>query len=71
MRQINGQLTLRYDARGLTSFAGLEQIGRFIRQPDLFRALRRIRCVLPRSDFAEDWMSLLVRGLGGCVMYVI
>ena len=30
-RRINGQLTLRYEARGLTSLSGLELVGRFIR----------------------------------------
>ena len=64
-RRINGQLTLRYEARGLTSFAGLELIGPFIRQLDLFGALRRIRCVLPRSDFGGDRLSLLVLLIAG------
>ena len=35
-RRINGQLRLRYEARGLTSFSGLELVGRFVRQLDLF-----------------------------------
>ncbi|WP_428102329.1 hypothetical protein [Candidatus Rariloculus sp.] len=62
-RRINGQLRLRYEARGLTSFSGLELVGRFVRQLDLFGALRRIRCVLPRSDFGGDRLSLLVLAL--------
>ncbi len=35
-RRINGQLTLRFKAQGLPSFAGLELVGRFIRRLDLW-----------------------------------
>ena len=38
--RINGQLTLRYEAGGLTSFAGLELVGRIIRRLDFGAALR-------------------------------
>ena len=59
-RRINGQLTLRYEARGLTSFSGLELVGRFIRQLDLVGSLRRVGPALPRSDFGGERLSLLV-----------
>ena len=36
-RRINGQLTLRYEARGLTLFAGLELIGRVCSTTGSFR----------------------------------
>ena len=59
-RPINGQLTLRYEARGLTSFSGVELVGRFIRQLDLLGSLRRVGHALPRSDFEGERLSLLV-----------
>ena len=59
-QRINGQLTLRYEAGGLTSFAGLELIGRFFRSLDLKGVLRGARGALPRSDFGSVPMVLLV-----------
>ena len=59
-QRINGQLTLRYEAGGLTSFAGLELIGRFFRSLDLRGALRGAHGELPRSDFGSASMVLLV-----------
>ena len=59
-RRINGCLTLRYEARGLTSLSGLELVGRFILQLDLPGKLRRIGSALPRSDFGGDRLSVLV-----------
>ena len=59
-QRINGQLTLRYEAGGLTSFAGLELIGRFFRSLDLKGALRGAGEALPRSDFGSVPMVLLV-----------
>ena len=41
-RRINGQLTVRYEARGLTSYSGHELVGRFVRQLDLLGSLRRV-----------------------------
>ena len=41
-RRINGQLTLRYEAGGLTSFARLELVGRFIRRLDFRATLQRV-----------------------------
>ncbi len=59
-RRINGCLTLRYEARGLTSFSGLELVGRFIRQLGLRGNLRRVGSALPRSDFGGEQLSVLV-----------
>ena len=59
-QRINGQLTLRYEAGGLTSFAGLELIGRFFRRLDFKGALRGAGEALPRSDFGSVPMVLLV-----------
>ncbi len=59
-RRINGQLTLRYEAGGLTSFAGLELVGRLIRRLDLRALLKGVEKMLPRSDFGAARLSLLV-----------
>ena len=59
-RRINGQLTLRYEAGGLTSFAGLELVGRFIRRLDFRGTLRRVERALPQSDFGAVRLSMLV-----------
>ncbi len=59
-RRINGELTLRYEAGGLTSFAGLELVGRFFRRLDLQGALRRVVRALPSSDFDSVRLSVLL-----------
>ena len=59
-RRINGQLTLRYEAGGLTSFAGLELVGRFVRRLDFRVTLRRVARALPKSDFGAVQLSMLV-----------
>lgn len=59
-RRINGDLALRYDASGLTSFAGLELIGRFFWRLDLKGLLGGVRSRLPRSDFGSVPMVLLL-----------
>jgi len=59
-RRINGDLSLRYEASGLTSFAGLELIARFFRMLDFRAQLRRIQASLPTSDFGSVPMVLLV-----------
>ena len=61
-RRIDGQLTLRYEAGGLTSFAGLELVGRFLRHLDFRVTLRRVERALPRSDFAAVRLSMQVAG---------
>lgn len=59
-RRINGDLSLRYEASGLTSFAGLELVGRFLRGLDFRAHLRCIQARLPASDFGPVPMVLLV-----------
>jgi hypothetical protein len=59
-RRINGDLTLRFEASGLTSFAGLELIGRFFRRLNFKSGLRRVQGALPASDFGSVPMVLLV-----------
>ena len=59
-RRINGELTLRYEAGGLTSFAGLELVGRFIRRLDFRASIRRVARALPKSDFGAVELSMLV-----------
>lgn len=59
-RRINGDLALRYEASGLTSFAGLELVGRFFRCVDLKGMLRAATCRLPRSDFGAVPMVLVL-----------
>ena len=59
-RRINGELTLRYEAGGLTSFAGSELVGGFIRRVDFRAALRRVARALPKSDFGAVKLSMLV-----------
>ena len=61
-RRINGQLMLRYEAGGLTSFASLELVGRFLRSLDFRVTLRRVERALPRSDFGAVRLSMLVAG---------
>lgn len=62
-RRINGDLALRYEASGLTSFAGLELVSRFFRRMDLKGLLRGASARLPRSDFGATAMVLLLLAL--------
>jgi hypothetical protein len=59
-RRINGDLSLRYEASGLTSFAGLELIGRFLRVLDFREHVRRAQGALPKSDFGSVPMVMMV-----------
>lgn len=60
-RRINGELTFRFDASGLSSFAGLALIEQFFRHLDLRRWLRRaVARGLPGSDFGTVSMVLVV-----------
>ena len=59
-RRINGDLSLRYEASGLTSFAGLELIARFLKALDFKGHLRRVQGALPASDFGSVPMVLVV-----------
>ena len=59
-RRINGQLTLRCEPGGLTSFAGVELVGRFIRRLDFRGTLQGVERALPRSNFGAVRLSMLV-----------
>lgn len=60
-RRINGELTLRYTASGLTSFSGLELVRRLLCRLDFVGELRRRASrVLPSSDFGSVPMVLLL-----------
>ena len=60
--RINGQLTLRYESGRLTSFTGLEFVGRFVRCLDFRVTLRHVERAPPRSDFGAVRLSMLVLG---------
>ena len=63
-QRINGKLAVRYDATGLSSFAGLELIRQYLSQLELTEAIRRhARRALPGSDFGRVAMVLLVLAL--------
>lgn len=49
-----------YGAGGLTPFAGLELVGRFIRSLDFGATLLRAERALPRSDFGPVRLSMLI-----------
>lgn len=57
--RVNGQLTLRYERAGLTSYAGLEFLRRYLRAIDFTATLRReLAAALPASDFGVGGMVL-------------
>ncbi len=59
--RINGELTVRYEASGLTSFAGLELIRQFFRRIGFVSRLRREALgKLPGGDYGAVAMTLLV-----------
>jgi hypothetical protein len=52
-RRVNGDLTLRFDEPGLTSFAGIELLRRFLRQIGFHRRLRRcLAGCQPAGDYS-------------------
>lgn len=52
--RVNGNLTLRFTARGLTSFSGLELVRRFLRGLDFSARLRRhLQAADPAGDYAS------------------
>jgi hypothetical protein len=64
--RVNGNLAVRFTAPGLTSFAGLELVRRFLRQLDFSRRLRRH---LSNTDPAGDYGSVaIVRLMLGMMM---
>ncbi len=63
-RRINGNLSIRYGASGLTSFAGLELVRCYLSQLDLgFQIGRYALRHMPRSDYGAMSMVLLLLGL--------
>lgn len=63
-QRINGKLAVRYEATGLSSFAGLELIRQYLSQLELAEAIRRhARRTLPGSDYGRVAMILLVLAL--------
>ena len=59
--RVNGQLTLRYERDGLTSYAGLEFVRRYLQRIDFVATLRReLATALPASDFGVVGMVLVV-----------
>lgn len=62
--RVNGDLALRFEASGLTSFAGLELVRRYFRTLDLPARMRRsFSGQLPTSDFGAASLVLLLLGL--------
>lgn len=61
-RRVKGHLNLRYEAQGLTSFAGLELVRRYLQQIELAAQLRRH---LGRTGLENDY------GLVGMVFVVL
>lgn len=59
-RRINGEVAFRYEASGLTSFAGLELVGRYFRRLGLKELLRKAARRLPSSDFGTVQVVLAV-----------
>ena len=59
-RRINGEMKIRYDTSGLTSFAGLELIGRFFRRLGLREQLRKAARRLPRYHVGAVEMVLVI-----------
>ena len=63
-RRINGTLSVRYSATGLSSFSGLELIRQYVSQVGLADVIRRqAQRALPRCDFGRVSMVLLVLAL--------
>jgi hypothetical protein len=62
--RVNGQLRLRYGRRGMTSYAGLEFLRRFLHGAGWVRTLRQeLAAALPPTDFGVVGMVLTVLAL--------
>jgi hypothetical protein len=62
--RVNADLALRFRARGLTSYAGLEMVRRYFVRIDLYGRLRRhVAKELPGSDYGPVAMIVLLLGL--------
>jgi hypothetical protein len=60
-RRVNGQLQLRYARTGVTSYAGVEFVRRYLHRAGIVAVLRRERgTALPPTDFGVVPMVLLV-----------
>jgi hypothetical protein len=68
--RVNGQLTFRYEHAGLTSYAGLEFVRRWLHRTGWVSVLRReLATALPATDYGVVRLVLLVLALllsGGC-----
>jgi hypothetical protein len=62
--RVNGQLTLRYQRTGLTSYAGLEFVRRWLRRDGVVALLRReLTRALPATDYGVVRLVLVVLAL--------
>ena len=62
--RVNGQLTLRYERTGLTSYAGLEFVRRWLHRDGVVALLRReLATALPRTDYGVLGLVLVVLAL--------
>jgi len=61
--RVNGNLQLRFEHKGLTSYAGLEFVRRYFGIIDLIGLLRRELGRLPPSDFGAPTMVLVILAL--------
>ena len=62
--RVNGQLTLRYERTGLTSYAGLEFVRRWLHREGLVALLRReLATTLPATDYGVGGLVLVVLAL--------
>lgn len=61
--RVNGQLTFRYERAGLTSYAGLEFVRRWLRRDGFLALLRRELAGLPPSDYGVLGLALVVLAL--------
>jgi len=62
--RVNGNLALRFSGHGLTSFAGLELVGQFLRQLGFSQRLRRhLHGCDPAGDFSSVAVVRLIVGM--------
>jgi hypothetical protein len=62
--RVNGQLTLRYERTGLTSYAGLELVRRWLHRDGLGALLRReLATALPPTDYGVVGLVLVILAL--------
>src|SRR5207245_9275892 len=62
--RVNGELTLRYERTGLTSYAGLEFVRQWLRRDGWLTLLRReLARALPPTDYGVVGLVLVVLAL--------